>query len=239
MISERYNKLSDLPTSLPVFPLRGIILLPFTALPFNIFEPRYLEMIDDVLAGNRLIGMVQPAPRPSLAMDAVSGIKIEDEKVESPQDRSWPLRRTGCIGRLTGFEEQDNGRTAITLTGVTRFHIIGETDNSKPYRICNIDTSPFAIDLKGDEDEEQVDREKLLKLLRLYLDANDMTADWRSIHRSSTGYLVNTLCIHSPYGPEEKQALLEASNLKERAEILMALAEMELASRNEGGGTLQ
>jgi uncharacterized protein len=239
VITDRYNKLSDLPSCLPVFPLRGIVLLPRTALPFNIFEPRYLEMINDVLGGNRLIGLIQPGPKPMLSVDSLTGVKIEDEKIESPVDRTWPLRRTGCIGRLTAFEEQDNGRMAITLTGIARFQVVDETDVSKPYRICNIDCQPYQSDLDTDEEEDQVDREKLLTLLRLYLNANDMTADWRSIHRSSTGYLVNTLCIHSPYGPEEKQALLEAKSLKERAEILMALAEMELASKNEGGGTLQ
>lgn len=235
MITERYNKLSDLPSSLPIFPLRGVILLPRTALPFNIFEPRYLQMVDDVLGAERLIGLIQPQSDPIKSKDTAS----KEEGPESPQGRTWPLRKAGCIGRITAFEEQDDGRLAITLTGISRFQIQDETDVSQPYRMCNITAEPYALDLKGDQDEADVDREKLLALLRLYLDANDLTADWRSIHRSSTGYLVNTLCIHSPYGPEEKQALLEAANLKARAEILMALAEMELASKNDGGGTLQ
>ena len=239
MITERYNKLSDLPSSLPVFPLRGIIILPRTSLPFNIFEPRYLEMIDDVLAGERLIGLIQPDQRSRKSPDPVQDDEDDDNKIESPLDRSWPLRRAGCIARLTAFEEQDDGRLAITLTGIARFNVVDEIDMSKPYRICNITSEPFKGDFNIDEEEDQVDREKLLSLLRLYLNANDMTADWRSIHRSSTNYLVNTLCIHSPYGAEEKQALLEAKTLKQRAEILMALAEMELASKNDGGGTLQ
>ncbi len=239
MITERYNKLSDLPSDLPVFPLRGIVLLPRTALPFNIFEPRYLEMIDDVLGRERLIGLIQPAAKTRRSDEASTDEPDEDENSESPQDRNWPLRKTGCIGRITGFEEQDNGRMAVTLTGICRFEVQAEANLTKPYRICDINCEPFASDLNGDEDEGEVDREKLLSLLRLYLNANDMTADWRSIHRSSTGYLVNTLCIHSPYGPEEKQALLEAKTLNIRAEILMALAEMEIASKNEGGGTLQ
>ena len=239
MITERYNKLSDLPSSLPVFPLRGIILLPRTALPFNIFEPRYLEMINDVLGGERLIGLIQPASKTHQSDENMEDQPLADERSESPQDRNWPLRRAGCIGRITGFEEQENGRMAITVTGICRFEVQGETNLTKPYRICDIRSEPYAADLLGDEDEGEVDREKLLSLLRLYLNANDMTADWRSIHRSSTGYLVNTLCIHSPYGAEEKQALLEAKTLRIRAEILMALAEMEIASKNEGGGTLQ
>jgi Lon protease-like protein len=240
VITERYNKLSDLPSSLPVFPLRGVILLPRTALPFNMFEPRYLEMIDDVLGGERLIGLIQPTSRPRQSDETNKEASCEEnDQQQSPQDRTWPLRRSGCIGRITAFEELDDGRMAITLTGISRFQLIDETDTSKPYRICNISAAPYISDLKGDADEEEVDREKLLSLLRLYLDANDMTADWHSIHSSSTGYLVNTLCIHSPYGPEEKQALLEAPSLKARAEILMALAEMELAAKNDGGGTLQ
>ncbi len=239
MITERYNKPSDMPSSLPVFPLRGIILLPRTALPFNIFEPRYLEMVDDVLGGERLIGLIQPASRSPQSSDVTPDKLLDDERSDSPQDRNWPLRRVGSIGRITGFEEQENGRMAITVTGICRFELQGETDLTKPYRLCDVSVDPYGADLLGDEDEGEVDREKLLSLLRLYLNANDMTADWRSIHRSSTGYLVNTLCIHSPYGPEEKQALLEAKTLKIRAEILMALAEMEIASKNEGGGTLQ
>ena len=234
MITERYNKLSDLPSSLPVFPLRGIILLPRTALPFRMFEPRYLQMVDDVLGGERLIGLIQPGPQPPQNTEI-----IDESQIESPQDRTWPLRKTGCIGRITSFEEHENSRLGITLTGICRFRLGAETDLSKPYRICEIDTRPYASDLTGDQGESEVDREKLLSLLRLYLDAYELSADWRSIHRSSTSYLVNTLCIHSPYGAEEKQALLEAKSLKERAEILMALAEMELASKNDGGGTMQ
>ncbi len=239
MISKRYNKPSDLPDTLPLFPLRGVILLPRTTLPFNIFEPRYLEMVDHVLAGNRLIGLIQPCthhPSP----DKTGGPKeLQVERYQSPQDRTWPLRGSGCIGRLTSFEEQEDGHLSLNLTGICRFKRLEETDMSKPWRICKIDTAPYISDLEADHGEQDVDRDKLLKLLRLYLDAHDMNADWRSIHRSSTAHLVNTLSIHSPYGSEEKQALQEAPDLKSRAEMLMALAEMELASKNEGGGTLQ
>ena len=239
MLSERYNKLSDLPTRLPVFPLRGVILLPRTTLPFNIFEPRYLEMINDVLAGDRLIGLIQPCTRRPCSKEEGKQKNLEVERHQSPQDRSWPLRKTGCIGRLTAFEEQEDGHLAINLTGICRFNLGDENDMSKPYRICNIDVKPYLSDLSIDQGEQDVDRDKLLSLLRLYLEAHEMSADWRSIHRSSTAHLVNTLSIHSPYGSKEKQALLEAPDLKSRAEMLMALAEMELASKNEGGGTLQ
>ena len=241
MTTKRYTRPGDLPARLPVFPLRGVILLPRTTLPFSIFEPRYLEMVDDVLGAGRLLGIIQPAsPVPHEESDTQEAADFLNEGMqESPKDRSWPLRKTGCVGRITAFEELDDGRIVISVTGISRFDLLGETDMSKPYRIGNIDTSPYLADFAEDEEESDVDREKLLSLLRLYLDANDMTADWRSIHRSSTGYLVNTLSIHSPYGPEEKQALLEAADLKSRAEILMALAEMELASKNKGGGTLQ
>ena len=238
-MSERYNKLSDLPKSLPLFPLRGVILLPRTTLPFNIFEPRYLEMIDHVLAGNRLIGLIQPCARHPSPIEGNEPKDLEVERYQSPQDRSWPLRGSGCIGRLTSFEEQEDGHLAINLTGIARFKRLEETDMSQPWRISQIDVEPYLSDLDASMGEQDVDRDKLLSLLRLYLEAHDMNADWRSIHRSSTAHLVNTLSIHSPYGSEEKQALQEAPDLKSRAEMLMALAEMELASKNEGGGTLQ
>ena len=239
MSSERYSKAEDLPSELPLFPLRGVILLPRTTLPFNIFEPRYLQMIDDVLAGERLIGLIQPRTRAASSQAPDEQAEQEVERYQSPRDNSWPLRNSGCIARLTAFEELDAGHLAINLTGICRFRLNDERKPAKPYRIGNIDVKPYIADLKADQGEQEVDREKLLSLLRLYLDAHDLSADWRSIHRSSTAHLVNTLSIHSPYGSEEKQALLEAPSLKSRAEMLMALAEMELASKNEGGGSLQ
>ncbi len=218
---DRYRTTRDLPASLPILPLRGAILLPRVRLPLNIFEPRYLAMVDDALAGNRLIGLVQPAGG--------------DVSEESPTDKSHPLRQTGCVGRITAFVESDDGTVQITLTGISRFSIRSERETSKPYRICEITLALFADDLVQGLGEEDVDRPKLLQVLREYLETYGLSADWKSIHEASTEYLVNTLSLISPYGPEEKQALLEAPDLKSRAEILMALAEMDMAGGGDSG----
>lgn len=222
-MTDRYIKTEDLPAALPLFPLRGVILLPRTTLPLQVFEPRYLAMVDDVLAGERLIGIVQPHPDAGAA--------------ESPPGKAFPLRPIGCAGRLTAFAEDPDGRCHITLTGVARFEIAAERDTTAPYRTCEVCYARFAGDLVRGQGEEAVDRPRLLEVLKSYLEAHGLSADWDSIRRSANELLVNTLSIISPYGPEEKQALLEAPDLKARAEVLMALAEMELATRNDGSGT--
>jgi uncharacterized protein len=213
-ITDRYRSLADLPAQLPVFPLQGCILLPRSNLPLNIFEPRYLSMVDDVIAGNRIIGIVQP-------------LGTEEE---SPASKGHPLRQTGCAGRLSAFSETEDGRLLITLTGICRFDITGETRTAKPYRICDANFAPYQQDLVRGHGQNAVDWPRFLQVLKNYLDARDMTADWDSIQRSPTELLINTLSMISPYGPEEKQALLEAPDLKARSEVLMALAEMEIAA---------
>ncbi|MDA7946433.1 MAG: LON peptidase substrate-binding domain-containing protein [Hyphomicrobiaceae bacterium] len=222
---ETYVKVDDLPETLRVFPLRGVILLPRSTLPLNVFEPRYLALVNDVLAGDRLIGIVQPDT---------------DDAEESPLGKQANLRKTGGAGRLTAFQETDDGRYLITLSGICRFVIDAEENTDAPYRMCSVDWKPFAGDLEHGRGEEAVDRDRLLAVLKRYLEANKLSADWDGINNSSNELLVNTLSMISPYGPEEKQALLEAGDLKTRAEVLVALAEMELAS-GEGstGSTLQ
>jgi hypothetical protein len=207
----------------PVFPLAGVILLPRSTLPLNVFEPRYLEMVDDALAGNRIICVIQP-----------EGASTDDE---SPLGKAVPLRKIGSFGRITAYSESDDGRYLITLTGITRLEITDEISSDKPYRVCQVDANRFAADLDRGEGEAEVDRERLLAVLQSYLQAHDLAADWDSIARSSNELLVNTLSVISPYGPEEKQALLEAPDLKARAEVLVALAEMDLASPDDGSGT--
>lgn len=207
----------------PVFPLRGVILLPRSTLPLNVFEPRYLEMVDDVLAGDRIIGVVQPRGA------AGNG--------ESPLGKAVPLRNVGSYGRITTFSETDDGRCLITLSGIARFEIVEERATDKLYRTCAVDVSRFAADLERGTGEDAVDRPRLLLALKSYLQAHGLSADWDSIERSSNELLVNTLSVISPYGPEEKQALLEAPDLKARAEVLVALAEMDLAERDDGSGT--
>jgi uncharacterized protein len=220
-ITDRYRSPADIPASLPVFPLQGCILLPRSNLPLNIFEPRYLSLIDDVLAGDRLMGIVQP-------------LATEEE---SPQSKGHPLRQTGCAGRLSAFSETDDGRLLITLTGICRFDITGETRTSKPYRICDVNYAPYKKDLVRGYGQNAVDWPKFLEVLKTYLEARKLSADWDSIQRSPTELLINTLAMISPYGPEEKQALLEAPDLKTRSEVLMALAEMEIAAPGSGPGT--
>ncbi|MEP3045579.1 MAG: LON peptidase substrate-binding domain-containing protein [Roseibium sp.] len=217
-----YETIADLPPVLPVFPLSGALLLPRTQLPLNIFEPRYMDMVDAALSSNRLIGMVQPAD---------PGTDNQDEPV---------LANVGCVGRLTSFQETGDGRYMITLQGVTRFAISRELEALSKFRQVEPDFATFAHDLKCGEGEEDVDRNGLLRTLRAYLDANSMEADWQSVSEAETEVLVNALCMMCPYGPQEKQALLEARDLRIRAETLIAITEMDLAKTdNDGGTTLQ
>jgi hypothetical protein len=224
-ISERYRGPEDLPQRIPVFPLCRAILLPRATLPLNIFEPRYLQMLDDVMATSRVLGMVQP----------------EGVKEEQPVARTAPLRRVGCAGRVTAYQELDDGRLLVTLTGVARFAIADEVALAKPYRVCTVSFERFAGDFTAGAGEEAVDRQGLLRALKAYLEARNLKADWSAVSKASSEALVNSLSVVSPYGPEEKQALLEAPDLKSRAEMLVALAEMELAAAGAGGSgsTLQ
>ncbi|HEY8246446.1 MAG TPA: LON peptidase substrate-binding domain-containing protein [Hyphomicrobium sp.] len=224
--TDRYRRPADLPPRIPVFPLRGAILLPRATLPLNVFEPRYLEMLDAVMAGDRLIGIIQPA----------TGDAVEDE--ESPR-APVGLRNVGCVGRVTSYQEVDHARRMITLTGVMRYDVLDEAVTDLPYRVMSVSYDRYATDLSEGLGEEQVDRPNLLRVLRSYLDANKLEADWAAIQRASSEFLINALCVMCPYGPEEKQALLEAADLKCRADVLVALAEMELASSGSSGTTLQ
>ena len=224
--TDLYRRPADLPPRIPVFPLRGAILLPRATLPLNVFEPRYLEMLDDVMSGDRLIGVIQPAA------DDVG------EYEESPR-APVILRNVGCVGRVTSYQEVDHGRRMITLTGVMRYDVLDEASTDLPYRVMSVSYDRYANDLSEGLGEEQVDRTNLLRVLRSYLDANKLEADWAAIQRASSEFLINALCVMSPYGPEEKQALLEAQDLKRRADVLVALAEMELASSGNSGNTLQ
>jgi Lon protease-like protein len=222
----RYQSTSELPGELPVFPLAGAILLPRATLPLNIFEPRYLELFDTAMSGNRLVGIVQPVG--------------EGGPTGSPQERSAALRDIGCAGRITTWQEQDDGRLTIVLTGVARFRAGDERVVPHPYRIVGSDFSPFSDDLDPGLGEDDVDRERLLETLRRYLGQRNLKADWTSISRASSETLVNWLSVASPFGPGEKQALLEAPTLSDRAEALITLAEMELATGgSDPSGRLQ
>ena len=222
-VTERYRGPGDLPQVLPLFPLRGAILLPRATLALNVFEPRYLVLVDYALAGDRLIGIVQPTP--------------DAGETESPSGKAFPLRRIGCAGRITAFSEGDDGRLMLSLTGIARFKLVQDVESDEPFRFGRVSFTEFTTDFTSGHGEEDVDRPRLLTTLRNYLIANNLSADWDRIDSASNERLVNTLSILSPYGAEEKQALLEARDLKARAEALVALAEMELASRDDGSGT--
>lgn len=213
---QRYRTPGDLPPAIPVFPLQGCILLPRATLPLNVFEPRYLAMIDHVLAHDRILGIVQPS--------------ADAGRSESPAGKAVPLRSVGCAGRLTGFEELPDGRMSIMLTGVCRFAVAGEIATTTSYRKVQADYSRFAADLEAGAGEDRIDRAQLLGGLRRYLDAKRLQADWKAIEETGSEVLINALALTSPYDPEEKQALLEAPTLKERAEVLLALSQMELAA---------
>jgi Lon protease-like protein len=221
---KRYQGPADLPQRLAVFPLQRAILLPRATLPLNIFEPRYLEMVADVMSTTRVLCIVQP--------DAC--------EEESPAGKTIGLRNVGCTGRITSYEEIPDGRLLITLTGIARCTIVCEVVNPKPYRTCEVNYDRYSGDFAAGAGEDAVDRQGLLRALKSYLEARKLRADWSAVSRSSNETLINSLAIVSPYGPEEKQALLEAPDLKSRAEMLVALAEMELAAGAGGSGsTLQ
>jgi Lon protease-like protein len=220
---ERYQSPADLPQRMPVFPLRRAILLPRAVLPLNVFEPRYLEMLDDVMSGARVLAIVQPAAG----------------EEESPEGKSVALRRVGCAGRVTAYQELEDGRLVIALTGIARCTLAEEAATSKSYRVFKVGFDRYLGDFVAGG-EEDIDRQAFLGALKSYLEARQQRANWSAIGKSSSESLVNMLAIASPYGPEEKQALLEAPTLKARAEALVALARMELAAGAGGSGsTLQ
>ena len=217
-----YRGPGDLADVIPVFPLAGALLLPRGQMPLNIFEPRYLAMVDDALAGRRLIGMIQP------------------DTAHTGDDAKPSLYRIGCVGRITQLGETGDGRYLIELTGIARFRVVEELSVPTPYRQCRVTYAPFADDFVAHKGEDSVDRRALLAALAAFLKANDLKADWDGIENAPNEALVNALAMMSPYGAAEKQALLEAPDLKTRAEILVAVTEMELAKgRNEDEPPLQ
>ncbi len=208
--NKNYKTIDDLPQTLTVFPLKGALLLPGGYLPLNIFEPRYLTMIDHALANNRLIGMVQP-----------SFGKIEEEK---------SLCKIGCAGRLISFSETGDGRYHISLIGISRFEIEQEDELEMPFRTIKPNWQPYQKDLLPDQSLHEEGREELLDIVRQFMEKKHIEADWAAIKKAKTEFLVNALSMMAPYGPAEKQALLEAKNIKKRAETLITLTQLSLAS---------
>jgi len=213
MMMRRYLSLEDLPAVLPVFPLTGAVLLPRGELPLNIFEPRYLAMIETALGGDRLIGMIQPVQH--------------EDSVLTPA-----LSRVGCAGRITGFRETDDGRNLVTLTGICRFTAAEELAVTTPFRQIRPDYAPFLGDLVADSASD-FPRDRLLVALKSYLSQRDLKADWRSVMSAPPETLVNALALLCPFQPAEKQALVEAPGWLERVDTLVTLLEMSAASQTE------
>jgi hypothetical protein len=214
-MSERRGGSAALPAILPIFPLTGVLLLPRGRLPLNIFEPRYLAMTRDALAGERLIGMVQPSN------PGASG--------SNP-----PVYPTGCAGRITSFAETEDGRFLITLTGTSRFRIREELPLLEGYRRVVPEWREFARDLEN-EDEAGFDRDRLLRGLRAYFQQHQISADWDAVTAVPGERLVTSIAMICPFEPSEKQALLEAPDLDERARLLTAIVEMAVLNRPSDG----
>jgi Lon protease-like protein len=210
-----YVKTSDLPQVIPVFPLDGALLLPRGQLPLNIFEPRYLNMVDDAMAGDRVIGMIQ----------TIGG------------SRSRPtLAPVGCVGRITAYAETSDGRYLITLTGVCRFRVAAELPVQSPYRQVRADYEGFEEDMKTSEELQDLafDRGRFLQALKNYLNRRSLDVDWETAQAAPEEALVNSLSMALPFEPQEKQALLEAEGLPERREALTALLEIDAATDGDG-----
>ena len=206
-----HPRLLDLPTEFPVFPLAGALLLPRGRLPLNIFERRYLAMIEDSLGAGRMFGMIQPDPH-------------------RPESESGPgLYRVGCLGRLSSFSETDDGRYLITLAGLIRFAVAGELALVRGYRRVRVDFSPYLTDLEITPGLVGIERETLLTALRGYFTQRNFEANWDAVRRMPDDALVTTLAMICPFEPAEKQALLEAATDADRAATLLALLQMGAA----------
>lgn len=193
----------DLPAKLALFPLNGAVLMPRARIPLHVFEPRYLQMLDDTLkTDHRLIGLIQP----------------EGEG----------LAAIGCAGRVVAFSETDDGRQMISLRAVSRFRLVDVKEGFSPYLVADVDWSSFGRDLKGPEDDPALDRDVLFPLLRRYMESHDLSTDWNAAAEAQDEALINSLSMVLPFSPGDKQALLESPSLSDRRELLQGLIEFAL-----------
>ncbi len=209
MAGTGYRKMADLPATIAIFPLDGAILLPGAVLPLQIFEPRYLNMIDDAMAGDRLIGMIQTRP---------GGERVRPR-----------LARVGCVGRITSYAETGDGKYLIALSGVCRFAAGEELDAGAPYRRLRADFAPFEADLDAGDEALEFERTPFMALLERYLERRGLGIEWDAVGAAPAPALVNSLCMALPFQPMEKQALLEARGLEERRAALAALLAIDSA----------
>ena len=206
----------QLPETLPIFPLSGVLLLPGGKLPLNIFEPRYLAMIFDSLAGHRMIGMVQPMQPGGFAGD---GMPVDDGKPK--------VHRVGCAGRIVSFNESEDGRVLLALSGVCRFEIGRELDLAQGgYRRVSSIFAPYRDDLERTDMPVELDRERLMAALAAFFRSRKLSTDWEAVKQAADQNLITSLSMVLPFGPAEKQALLEAADTSARAKLLVGLLEM-------------
>lgn len=203
------QKFEHLPPSLAVFPLSGVLLLPSGNLPLNIFEPRYLNMVEDAMRTDRLIGMVQPD-------------YTEQQNPQKPK-----LCQTGCVGRITSYNETEDGRILINLTGLYRFRIVEEIETSRGYRRIHADWTGFEKDLDFDEKEKFLNRAQMMPVLKKFFEKEGMMCSWDAIEATNDWRLVTILSMICPFTDQEKQLLLEAETACARAATLMTLLEMD------------
>ena len=190
----------NLPKEIPIFPLSNFIIFPKTSVPLNIFEPRYINMIDDAMKGNRMIGMIQP--------------KGFDQKTPD-------LYKIGCVGKITSFNETEDGRYLIVLAGVSRFKITEELKTQKLYRLCKVDFKDFSYDLEEkDEEIKFSDLELIFKNLKSLFNKQGYIIDWKELEKKSLNQTINALAMASPFSLEEKQILLETNDLSDRKQKL-------------------
>jgi Lon protease-like protein len=208
-----YRKASDLPAVIPVFPLDGALLLPGGVLPLQIFEPRYQNMVDDVMRGHRIIGMVQTG--------------------EGGTRRAPALLAVGCAGRITSYSETGDGKYLIALTGVSRFGLVEELDTRTPYRQVQADFRRFEADLGADDAAMEFERAPFLSVLRRYLDNRQLGVEWEVVNSAPGPALINSLAMALPFSTVEKQALLEAADLEARRLILTTLLEIDSAGSGD------
>ena len=207
------TRVTDLPDLIPLFPLPGALLLPRARLPLQLFEPRYLQMLEDVLkTQDRLIGMIQPR--------------------EAPAGVEPKLHSIGCAGRITGFTETEDGRYLVTLSGISRFQISQDVPGFSPYLRAEVNWTKFRQDRTGTETDKGFAREPFLKLLARYFKAQSLSTDWSSLKDAGDEMLVNSLSMLCPFDPGDKQALLESPTLTTRRETLVTLLEFALRSGN-------
>lgn len=225
-----YTSAQDIPRQMPILSLESLMLMPGGFVPLTISEPRFIQMVDDAMRGDRLIGLVlvksAAGRQPQMAEYEPQSFDAEFLHKYQAANDNIPTWNVGCIGRITNYSEIGDGQIMISLQGICRFRIQADLTAAKPYRQCAVEA--FAADLSANDDNQPIDREMFMSVFQDYLSANHMQADWEIIAEVSNGALVNALSVIAPFAPAEKQALLEAPDLKTRSETMIAIAQRAL-----------